>query len=338
MEPIRVLVTLPFEAPLIETLRAVSPQLVITQQAASTPDDLGETIADAQILYTWQAVPLPNDAPQLRWIQFHSAGIDGFFDHPIFTESDMTLTTASGIHAVQMAEYTLGQMLAFAHHLPKMLEDQRARQWPEHRWDRYVPTELYGATVGIVGYGSVGRQIAHIAKAFGMNILAMKRDLRHLNDEDAIGEPNTGDPDGDIPDRIYPPEALHSMLSACDYIVLTVPLTPTTHHMIDSSALKAMKSTAVLINIARGPVLDEIALIHALQEGTILGAALDVFEEEPLPQESPLWKLPNVLISPHVSGFSPHYDRRVVDLFAENLRRFIAGEPLLNQVSRSLHY
>jgi len=338
MEPIHVLVTLPFEAELIETLRNVSPQLVITQKTASSADELGDAITNANILYAWTAVPNPHDAPNLRWIQFHNAGIDRLLDHPVYAESDIALTTASGIHSIQMAEYTFSQILAFGHHLPEMFEDKLASQWSENRWGRYKPTELYESTLGIVGYGSIGRQIAHIAQAFGMKILALKRDLRHLELEQSIPELNTADADGSIPDRIYPPEALHSMLSECDYVVLTVPLTPKTHHLIDMPALKAMKSTAVLINVARGPVIDEPALIEALRTGIIGGAGLDVFWEEPLPQESPLWKLPNVILSPHISGFSPHYDRRAVNLFAENLRRFIAGEPLLNQVSRSLHY
>ena len=338
MEPVHVLITMPFEASLIETLRSVSPQLHITQKIADSADALGEDIATAQVLYTWKAIPHPHDAPNLRWIQFHNAGIDSVLDHPIFAESDIAITTASGIHAIQMAEYTFSQILAFAHHVPEMLEDQLASRWPDHRWDRYEPTELYGATLGIVGYGSIGRQIAHIGQAFGMKILAMKRDLRHLESENPIAEPNTGDPDGSIPDRIYPPEALHSMLSECDFVVLTVPLTPATHHMINQAALKAMRTTGILINVARGPVVDEIALVEALQNGTIRGAGLDVFAEEPLPEDSPLWKLPNVILSPHVAGFSSNYDRRAVDLFAENLRRFLDGEPLLNQVSRSLHY
>jgi phosphoglycerate dehydrogenase-like enzyme len=338
MEPIQVLITMPFEASLIETLHNISPQLLITHKIAATPDELGDAITDTHILYAWKAVPHPRDAPNLRWIQFHNAGIDGLLEHPIFNESDIALTTASGIHAIQIAEYTFSQILAFAHHLPEMFEDKLAAQWPEHRWDRYEPSELYGSTLGIIGYGSIGRQIARIAQAFGMKILALKRDLRHLESEEPTLEPNTGDPDGSTPDRIYPPEALHSMLAECDFAVLTVPLTPATQQMIDQAALRHMKSTGVLINVSRGPVIDESALVEALQNGIIGGAGLDVFAEEPLPEDSPLWKLPNVILSPHIAGFSPHYDRRVINLFAENLHRFLAGEPLLNQVSRSLHY
>jgi phosphoglycerate dehydrogenase-like enzyme len=143
---------------------------------------------------------------------------------------------------------------------------------------------------------------------------------------------------GDQPDRLYSPDQLTGILPECDYVVLTVPYTSATHHLIDRRALRVMKPTAVLINVARGSVVDEAALIHALREGWIAGAALDVFEQEPLADDSPLWAMDNVIISPHVAGFSPHYDDRATALFAENLRRYLAGEPLLNQVERGREY
>jgi phosphoglycerate dehydrogenase-like enzyme len=170
-----------------------------------------------------------------------------------------------------------------------------------------------------------------------MKVLAIKRDVRILADE-RYAEPGIGDPDGEIPDRIYPPQALHSFLKECDYVVLTIPLTSDTHHMIDAAALSVMKPHAVLINVGRGDVVDEQALLVALVQGTIGGAALDVFSEEPLPMSSPLWQLPNVIISPHISGFTPHYDERATDIFAENLRRYVADEPLLNVVDRDRDY
>ena len=143
---------------------------------------------------------------------------------------------------------------------------------------------------------------------------------------------------GDEPDRLYSSDQLLEMLPECDYVVLTVPYTSATHHLIDRRALRAMKPTAVLINVARGAVVDEAALVYALREGWIAGAALDVFEREPLPDDSPLWKMDNVIISPHVAGFTPHYDDRATALFAENLRRYLGGEPLLNQVERGREY
>lgn len=337
METINVLVTMPFPQPLIDKLSRVSPSLAIAQRGARTADEIADIAGEMEVMYAWQAIPLPENAPNLRWVQLHSAGVDSILQHPLYLQSDVIFTTASGIHAIPSAEYVIAQMLAFAHHLPKMFEDKTSSTWPEKRWERYVPSELYGATLGIVGYGNIGRHIARLAQAFGMNVLAVKRNARKLTGERYI-YPEIGDPEGELPERIYPPEALHSFLKECDYVVLTVPLTSRTRHLMDAAALSMMKPGAILINISRGDVVDEQALLAALTQGSISGAALDVFSEEPLPAESPFWQLPNVIISPHVSGFTPYYDERTTDIFAENLRRYVAGEPLLNIVDRDLEY
>lgn len=232
----------------------------------------------------------------------------------------------------------MAHILSFAHRIPTMLADTVDRHWPADRWERYVPLELRDSTVGIVGYGSIGREIARLAHAFGMKVLATKRNLRDLSDEGHYTIPGTGDPTGDLADRLYPATAMKAMLRECDYVVVTVPLTTETYHLIDAEALEAMKESAVLINVARGKVVDEAALIEALKEGKIGGAALDVFEEEPLPEDSPLWDAPNVIISPHISGSTKHYNERAAELFAQNLRRFLDGQPLLNTVDRVLNY
>lgn len=338
MEPINVLVTMPFPAPLIEKLEGVSPRIVVTQREARKAEEIADLLPAVDVIYTLQAFPSPAEAPRLRWVQLHQAGIDSILDQPLYTNSDVIFTTSSGIHAIPMAEYVMGQVLAFAHHFMEMMEDKANATWPQHRWKRYVPQELYGATIGIIGYGSIGRQVARLAQAFGMQVLALKRDVRHPAKEYAYTIPGVGDPEGDIPDRIYPPEALHSFLGECNFVVVTAPLTQSTRHLIDADAIRAMRPDAVLINVARGGLIDETALIDALSSKLIRGAALDVFSEEPLPADSPLWKLPNVILSPHVSGFTPLYDERATDLFAENLRRFIAGETLLNVVDRTRHY
>jgi phosphoglycerate dehydrogenase-like enzyme len=170
-----------------------------------------------------------------------------------------------------------------------------------------------------------------------MKVLAIKRNLRGLRDDSYI-LPDTGDEEGEIPERIYPPAALHSFLRECDYVALTVPLTPNTHHLIDAAALAAMRGDAVLINVSRGRIVNEKALAEALHNGVIAGAALDVFEEEPLSSESPLWEIPNLIISPHVSGFTPEYNARAADLFVDNLIRYLNGEELMNVVDRRLGY
>jgi phosphoglycerate dehydrogenase-like enzyme len=336
---LNVLLTMPFSAAQVEKISAVSPRIAVTQREARTPEDIADVIAATDVLYTWNVFPsTAADAPRLRWVQLHQAGIDALTENPLYLNSDVAFTTGSGIHAIPMAEYTMAMVLAFAHHMPRMMEDKISGLWPSERWNRYLPKELYGSTIGIIGYGSIGRQIARVAAAFGMKVLAIKRDLRQPGETNTYTVADTGDPEGELPDRMYPPEALHSFLGECDFVVLTVPLTGTTKHLIDAAALKAMKMDAVLINVARGDVIDEAALIEALRNELLRGAALDVFSQEPLPADSPLWTLPNVIISPHIAGLTPQYYERAADLFAENLRRFIGGEPLMNQVDRGKGY
>ena len=197
--------------------------------------------------------------------------------------------------------------------------------------------ELRGRTLGIIGYGSIGREIARLATAFGMQILVTKRDARHVKDE-GYNLPGYGDPEGNLPTRIYPTEATRSMVGECDYIAITLPLTPRTHHMFDEAMFRAMKPSCFVVNVGRGGLIKESDLVRALSKGWIAGAGLDVFETEPLPEDSPLWNMENVIMSPHVSGFSREYDERAVDLFVANLGRYLAGQPLLNSVNREQGY
>lgn len=337
MEKVNVLIIQPFPEPMVQKLAQLSPLLNITVRKVQKIEEVADVLGEMDVLYTFAALPEPEAAPRLRWVQLHSAGADMILQHPLYTHSEVMFTTTSGIHAIQMAEYVLALMLAFAHRVPRMLEDQEAGVWTDSRWKRYVPDELYGATIGILGYGSIGRQVAYLARTFGMRVLALKRDVRRL-DNSHYSQPDIGDPQAEIPDMIYPEDALHSFVKECDYVIVTVPLTGSTRHLIDASVLDAMKPKSILINIARGDVIDEQALINALVAGKIGGAGLDVFSEEPLPRTSPLWQLPNVILSPHIAGFSEHYDERAIDVFSENLKRFLAGEPLLNLVDREHDY
>jgi len=251
--------------------------------------------------------------------------------------SDVLITTTSGIHAPPIAEYAFASMLAWSRRVPKMLYYQNRREWPQGRWELFVGQELRGATLGIVGYGSIGREVGRLGKCFGMRVVATKRSVGQVADT-GYRVPGTGDPEGQILNRIYPPEQLREMLAECDYVVISLPLTPDTRGLIGEEELRAMKPNAYLVNISRGGIVDEAALIKALQEGWIAGSGLDVFEEEPLPPDSPLHDLDNVILSPHVAGFSPHYDERASDLFAENLRRYLAGVELLNLVDKEVGY
>jgi phosphoglycerate dehydrogenase-like enzyme len=310
-------------------LRAISPRLSVEQRTAESLEELGDVWKEVEVLYTTGLAPLPEVAPRLRWVQGHFAGVDQLLGHPLLRS--VILTTSSGIHAPAMAEYILLMVLAFAHHLPRMIEHQGRAAWPQQRWALFVPQELRDATIGIVGYGSIGRETARLARAFGMRVLASKRHVDQLAD-DGWRLPNAGDAAGENVDRLFAPDQLHAMLAECDYVAIAAPLTSETRGLLGAAEFRAMKREAVVINVARGGVIDEAALIDALRARVIGGAALDVFEQEPLPADSPLWHLPNVILSPHVSGFTPHYDERAMQLFAENLRRYAAGESLLNVV------
>ncbi|GAB4149582.1 MAG: D-2-hydroxyacid dehydrogenase [Candidatus Promineifilaceae bacterium] len=331
-----VLVTAPFSDALLDKLTAVSPQYKIEQMTLADgrwPE--GQT-TEAEIYYAVTGIPSPEQAPNLRWVQVHWAGVDRLRDHPIWT-STVFLTTASGIHTPNMAQYVLAQLSGWAHRVPNWYKWRQEQKWPKQRWQQFAPTELRDATLGILGYGSIGREVARLAKALGMKILVTKYNLRRMEDTGYI-VPGTGDYAGTLPDRIYPPEATASVVAQCDYIVITLPLTPATHHLIDEALLKQMKPNCFLVNIGRGEIVDENALVKALKKGWIAGAGLDVFAQEPLPEDSPLWQLENAILTPHVSGFTPHYDERAVDLFAANLQRYLLHQPLFNLVNREAGY
>jgi phosphoglycerate dehydrogenase-like enzyme len=227
--------------------------------------------------------------------------------------------------------------LAWAHRVPNWFNYKQAKSWPSNRWETFVPQELSGKTLGILGYGSIGRELARLAKPFGFKILVTKRNARQLTDS-GYSKPGLGDPDCTLPDRVYPSEATRSMVTECDYVVITLPLTERTHYLFDEALLRAMKPTAFLINVGRGAIIKETDLVRGLKKGWLAGAGLDVYEIEPLPDDSPLWEMENVILTPHVSGFTPNYDERAIDIFAENLRRYMAGEPLLNLVNREEGY
>jgi phosphoglycerate dehydrogenase-like enzyme len=236
-----------------------------------------------------------------------------------------------------VAEYILGMLLAQGLGIPSLLENQRRREWPKDRWKRFQPRELRESTVGIVGFGSIGRQTARLLHAFGAKVLATKRDAMQPMDSGYTPE-GFGDREADYVHRLYPAEAIKSMFKECDFVVITVPLTESTQGLIGEEQLNALKPGAYLVDISRAGVLDHKALIAALNEGILSGAALDVFPEEPLPQEHPLWEVPNIIITPHISGVTRFYDERAVQMFAENLRLYLSGAQLLNTLDLKLGY
>ena len=336
--PVRVLSTMAFPDDFLERLRAVSERLHVVQHTAASADEVPDELwREVDVLYTGACFPAPERAARLRWVQLDTSGVDHVRTTPLWA-SDVDITTLNGVAPSNMAEFALMMMLNLARRSRLMDHHQRHRYWPtyQERWDWFMPSELRGATVGVVGYGSIGREVARVCHALGMRVLAMRRSGNRRRQTFRITDlEGSLDPE---PDRTYTPDQLGEMLPECDYVVLILPHTTETTNMIDEAAFRAMKPSAVLINIARGGIVDEAAMIRALQEGRIAGAALDVFEEEPLPADSPLWAMENVIISPHVAGFTPHYHDRVFGVFSQNLVRFLEGEPLLNLADRAAGY
>jgi phosphoglycerate dehydrogenase-like enzyme len=335
-EMVHVLSTVRFNEEQLDRLRAVSARLRLVQHTVRSADELPPEIwPEVEVLCTFGALPEPAQAPRLRWVQLLSAGADRAIGHPVFRDGAI-LTTASGIHAVNIGELVILMMLAWGQRLLGLIDHQRRADWPENRLELFVPQELRGASVGIVGYGSIGREVGRLASAFGMRVLALDESEAPVDRGYVI--PGVGDPEGLIPDRFYHPGGMRKMLAECDYVVIAVPLTDATRNLIGVEELRAMQSSAFLINVARGGVVDEPALIQALREGWIAGAGLDVFVQEPLPSDSPLWGMENVILTPHIAGWTPHYNERAADVLAENLQRYLSGRPLLNQVDLTKGY
>ncbi len=337
---INLLSTIELEDQHRKRIREVSDQVTLTVIPATKAEDIPEARwAETDALYTGGVLPDPEKAPRLQWVQFNSAGIDPFLDHALLQKKDVVVTTMSGVITGQIAEYVLMAMLAFGQKLPELNRLKAARVWPSEaeKWENLLPRELRHSTVGILGYGSIGRQVARLLQPFGATVLAAKKDVMRPEDKGYILE-GMGDPHGDFFDRLYPITALHSLLAESDFVVVALPLTDETHHLLDQRAFQTMKSTAYLINIGRGELIDQDALVAALREKHIAGAALDVFKEEPLPEESPLWEFENVILSPHISGLSHHLQEETLKLFLENLNRYLAELPLYNRLDHQRGY
>ena len=332
---IDVLVTTRFDDALLDRMRAVSPDLAVRREDAATAD-----YGRAEVLYTGVPPRDLGELPGLKWAQLHLAGIDALADHPIYRDSAVALTTTSGVHAATIAEYTLTVILALSHRVRRMVQWQDRGGWPPdaERWPLFVPTEIRGRALGVIGYGSIGRELARMAKtALGMQVIALSRDPSRRADA-GYTPPGTGDPEGRLPDAWLGFDGLGELLERSDAVVMCAPLTAETRGMLGTREFARMKPTAYFVNVGRGATVDEAALCQALAEGRIAGAAVDVFAQEPPPTGHPLYALDNVILSPHVSGFLSSYDDRCVDLFAENLRRYLAGAPLLNLVDRAKGY
>lgn len=264
-----------------------------------------EKIPDAEIVIEHRIdEELLERATSAEWIQSLSSGYDRF-DLDGLAEREITLTTVSGVHATPVAQHVLGFLLTFERGLRRADRQQRRRQWR-----RYAPGDLSDRTVGIVGVGEIGSRIAELLDGVDADVLGVKRNL------------------DDVPpavDELYGPDELQTVLGRSEYVVAACPLTDETRGLFDARAFASMGPESVFVNVARGGVADQSALIDALQTGMLRGAALDVVEEEPLPQESPLWEMENVLLTPHLAGGSPRFAERCAEIFATNYRRYAAG-------------
>jgi phosphoglycerate dehydrogenase-like enzyme len=261
------------------------------------------------------------EAPRLKWFQQWGAGADWLLRYPDAVEAEFVLTSASGVHSVPISEHILAFMLAFARDLPRAFRDQAKREWSEE--DSFRVFEVAAKTMLLVGVGEIGARTAQLADSLGTRVLGVRREPS--KQVDGVAE-------------MHGLDALASLLPSADFVVLTVPLTSETEGMIGAAELRAMKDTAYLINIGRGGTVREDDLLQALREGWIAGAGLDVFEEEPLPKESPLWQMDNVIVTSHYSGSTPHYDDRAFEIFIDNLQRYVSGKPLRNVVDKRLGY
>jgi phosphoglycerate dehydrogenase-like enzyme len=336
-DPIKILTTVSIPDTDIERIQAVSPRIELhvhpTRDFGVVPEELLDSV---EILYTMYTLPEPDQVPSLRWIQAHSTGVDQFHGHSLL-DADVIVTTMSGSSAPQMAEFALMCVLALGHRLPQIMGSSAEERWAEGRYSRFEPQELFDSTVGILGYGSIGREAARLFSAFGATVLATKRDLKKIADEGYKLE-GLGDPGADLPDRLYPPEATRSMVALCDYVVIALPLTSKTQGAVNADVIKAMKPGSFIVDVSRGKVLDHGALIEALNSGHLAGAALDVYPVEPLPESSPLWEMKNVILSPHIAGSTPQYFTRAIDLFTLNLGHYLADRPLLNRYDPAQGY
>jgi phosphoglycerate dehydrogenase-like enzyme len=279
-------------------------------------------IKDAEVIAGWkrglEELCLSPES-KLKWVQTWSAGVDSL---PLekLQARNITLTSANGVHAYPISETIFALMLALTRKIHTYVKNQQAKTWDHAN----MKLEIHEKTIGIIGVGAIGKETAKIAKAFGMKVLG----VRHS------GKP------ADHVDEMYTTDQLHIVLSQCDYVVVTLPHTKETHHLFGAEQFKQMKPSAFFINIGRGEIVVEDELIQALQDGTIAGAGLDVFETEPLQDDSPLWEMDNVIITPHTSGSTEHYDRRVVEnILIPNLKNYLAGAtPSINLVDYSKGY
>ena len=308
----------------LEAIKQAAPgvEVVSVENEEEWEQRSGELASRVEVVVGYRPGTWFKEMPNLRWMQQTSAGANWLLSHPEVAKSDVVLTNVAGVRDIPVAEHALALMLT----LSRCIHHSVRRQL-KHHWDKFVRredmTELSGATMGLIGVGKIGEETAKRAKGMNMRVLGLRR-------RPELTSPHV--------DRMFGPQGLMELLCQSDWVVITGAMTSETIGLIGENELRTMKKSAYLINVARGPMIQEEALIKALQERWIAGAGLDVVEQEPLPQESPLWDMENVVITPHHAGASPYAVDRFIKIFTENLRRYQAGEPLMNVVDKRLGY
>lgn len=281
-------------------------------------------LKEAEVLYDFphgHTEDLVRVAPKLEWVQASMAGAGEVAERAGLVEKDVTVTTASGVYSGPLAEFAMMSLLAHVKNLDRLRRDKEARLFEQ----RPVDT-LRGKMLCLIGFGSIGRAVAERARPFGMRVSGVKWTVRE------------GDAAWSYADELYTTQDLHAALREADYVVVTLPLTPQTERLLDAAAIRSIKPGAYFVNVGRGRVVDEGALVQALKEGHLSGAALDVFEVEPLPKESPLWEMEDVILSPHSTDIVADVNEFQTNLFCENLKRYLNGRPLLNELDKKLLY
>jgi phosphoglycerate dehydrogenase-like enzyme len=330
-----IVIDAPLPEPQAERIRKLSPDIELRILLPWGGPIAKDVLRDAEVIYTAAADFSPGAAPRLRFVQTNSAAINPIHGKPILSSS-IPICNVAGAYTAAVSECAIGMLLAVTRRIPTGVRFQSQGRWPQE-YDEWCGTDLYGKTMGIVGYGSIGRHIARIAQAMGMTVLACKRNPRQRRDHSFL-LPGTGDPEGRIPKSWFGPDRIPEMFRESDVAMLALPHAPTTERLIGRKEISALPRHAVFANVGRGAVVDEEALVEALQSGAIAGAALDVFVNEPLPADSPLWKMPNVLIMPHVASWTDMQTTHAAEVLVENLSRTLQGQPLVNVIDRKLLY
>jgi phosphoglycerate dehydrogenase-like enzyme len=335
MEPMKIYVAIDLPAVAINRLRKAAQGNELTLRPCETSEELAAHFDRKTEVLLTRILPDPATSPNLKWVQTCGAGIDHIVSHPL-CKLPVRITTASGIHAESMSQLVFAFILYFQRSLRKIQNYQQLRKWVplSDHYGFFERPSLLNQTLGIVGFGAIGQAVGRVGDAFGMRVLACRRHpsanfpLRFHTSTRRYPQPS----------KVYGPESVSELAALSDYLVLCLPFTTETYHLIDEDLFGIMKPSSILISVGRGGVVNEQALLAALTEGRIAGAALDVYEREPLPGDHPFYSMDNVLLSPHIGGASADYDIMVAEVFAENLTRYLSKQPLLNEVNWNLQY